>query len=133
MNPHSFTENLKLCLEDVFTGTRIHTAVTEEERERPYVLLSLVANEEKILRNHTWDCELSVSLYTNAHDATGPDMQRLFSELCSCITRASLQDAMNEKAADFYLYRLSLLAVDEPMPEEDNFIQTARFRALIQF
>ena len=133
MNPHSFTESLRLKLAFAFPGLSIHTAVMDGSRSLPYVLLSLSSGEERIQRNHTWNCELSVQLFTHAQDTSGEDARNQFSSLCAAVEKGSLREALNESASDFYLYRLSLQAVDEPMVQDDSFIQSARFRVLIQF
>ena len=133
MNPHSFTEALRLKLDAAFSGLSIHTAVMDGSRSLPYVLLTLSSGEERILRNHTWDCELSVQLLTHAQDTNGEEARNRFASLCAEVEKGSLRDLLNESASDFYLYRLSLQVVDEPMVQDDSFIQSARFRVLIQF
>lgn len=133
MNPHSFTENLRLKLDASFPGLSIHTAIMDGARSLPYVLLTLASGEERIQRNHTWDCELSVQLFTHAQDTNGEDARNRFSSLCAEVEKGSLRDSLNESATDFYLYRLSLLAIDEPMVQDDTYIQSSRFRVLIQF
>lgn len=133
MNPHSFTENLRLKLDAAFPGLPIHTAIMDGSRVLPYVLLTLASGEELIRRNHTWDCELSVQLFTHAQDTGGEEARKGFASLCAEVEKSSLRDALNESASDFYLYRLSLLAIGEPMVQDDTYIQSARFRVLIQF
>lgn len=133
MNPHSFTENLKHTLENNLSGLSIHTAIMEGSRALPYVLLTLASGEERIQRNHTWDCELSVQLFTHAQDTSGEDARNRFSSLCLELKKSGLRDTLNKSASDFYLYHLSLLAIDEPMVQDDTYIQSARFRVLIQF
>lgn len=133
MNPHSFPESLRLHLAESFSELNIYTAVSGDDRSLPYVLLTLSAGEERILRNHTWECELAVQLHSNAHDLEGDAARQYYSDLCAAVCKDELREALNKSASDFFLYRISLLGVDESQAMDDTFIQTARFRVLIQF
>lgn len=133
MNPHSFTETLKQVLPEIHSELNIYTPVTTTDRVYPYVLLTFTADDARIPGNHTWECELEVQFHSNAYDLGGISARHYFSALCADLEKPHLRMTLNESATDFYLYRLALLALDEPQVQDDVFIQTARFRVLLQF
>lgn len=133
MNPHTFTETLAPILGASHPELQICTPIASESRSYPYALLSFTADEERILRNHTWECELEVQFHSNAYDLGGISARHYFSALCNELEQPAIRIAVNEAAADFYLYRLSLLSSDEPQVLDDVFIQSARFRVMLQF
>lgn len=133
MNPHSFTETLKIVFTSSMPELHVYTPVSEEDRVYPYVLLTQTADEERIPQNHTWECELEVQFHSNAYDLGGVSARHYFTLLCANLEKPALREALNESAPDFYLYRIALVSVDEPQAQDNTFIQNARFRVLIQF
>ena len=133
MTPHSFSETLKQVLVDTHPELQLYLPIEDGERVYPYVLITVTADEERILKNHTWECSLDVQLHTNAYDLEGVSARRYFSQLCAEIEKPELRLLLNDAASDFYLYRIALLTVDEPQVQDETFIQSARFRVLLQF
>lgn len=133
MSPHSFSETLKQLLASYKPELHVYTPITEEDRIYPYILLTLTADEERIPKNHTWECELEAQFHSNAYDLGGVSARHYFSQLCADLEKQELRIALNEAAPDFYLYRISLISVEEPQVQDDTFIQSARFRVMIQF
>ena len=111
----------------------IHTPISNGELSSPYVLLSCVAEEELIPGNNTWEYSMELSLHSAAHDEEETSMREQFSTLCALLGRKTSRVAINEAAPDFILYSLSLRGIEEPQTQDNDFIQTATFRVVIQF
>lgn len=133
MNPHSFSETLATILGASHPEWQVCTPVSSEERAYPYVLLTLAADDERIPSNHTWECGLEAQFHSNAYDLGGASARHYFSSLCADLEKPAFRIAINEAAPDFYLYGISLLTLDVPQVQDDVFIQTARFRVMLQF
>ena len=133
MNPHSFSETLRQVLADRHPELQLYLPVEDGERLYPYVLVSVTADEERILMNHTWEFSLELQFHTNAYELAGVSARRYFAQLCAEMEKPELRLLLNDAAPDFYLYRIALLAVDEPQVQDESFIQTARYRVTIQF
>ena len=95
--------------------------------------MTVTADEEIILMNHTWECSLEIQFHSNAYERAGVRSRRYFSQLCAEMEKPELRLLLNDIAPDFYLYRIALLAVDEPQVQDESFIQSARYRVTIQF
>lgn len=133
MNPHSFSETLRQVLAERHPELQLYLPVEDGERVYPYILLTATADEERILMNHTWECSLDVQFHTNAYDLAGVSARHYFTQLCAEMETSTLRLLLNNAAPDFYLYRIALIAVDEPQVQDETFIQTARYRVTIQF
>lgn len=133
MNTHSFTSLLRQALVDSQPGLNIYTPVMADNRSLPFALLTLYSGEEKIPRNHTWECELEIQVHTNAHDQSEDTARQFLSGIQRLVLNPALLESLNKSAEDFFLYRIALLAVDAPQAMDNTFIQTARFRVMIQF
>lgn len=134
MNTHSITETIRcFLLETVPDGLFVHTPISKGELVLPYVLLNCVADSELIPGNKTWECTMEVSLHSAAYDEKETSMREQFAALCSLLEEKRTLKAINEAASDFILYSLSLKGIEEAQAQENNFIQTARFRVILQF
>lgn len=133
MNPHSFSETLRQVLAERHPELQLYLPVEDGERVYPYVLVTVTADEEIILMNHTWECSLEIQFHSNAYELAGVSARRYFSQLCAEMEKPELRLLLNDIAPDFYLYRIALLAVDEPQVQDESFIQSARYRVTIQF
>ena len=60
-------------------------------------------------------------------------MREQFSTLCALLGKRTTREAINGMAADFILYSLSLQSIEEPQTMDNDFIQTATFRVVVQF
>ena len=112
---------------------QVRCAVGTEELTLPYAVLSITNEQELIPRNHTWELSVGVELHANAYDTREDEQKKLFHALCTALASAKLADTLNAEASDFYLYSLRLQVVDEPQQQDKTHIQTARFRAVIQY
>lgn len=133
MNTHTITETIRRFLMETMPEVTIHTPISNDELSSPYVLLSCVAEEELIPGNNTWEYSMELSLHSAAHDEAETSMREQFSTLCALLGRKTSRVAINEAAPDFILYSLSLRGIEEPQTQDNDFIQTATFRVVIQF
>jgi len=133
MNTHSLTETTRRFLMESKPSLSIHTPISNGELSSPYVLLSCVAEEELIPGNNTWEYSMELSLHSAAHDEAETSMREQFTTLCALLGRKTSRVAINEAAPDFILYSLSLRGIEEPQTQDNDFIQTATFRVVIQF
>ena len=60
-------------------------------------------------------------------------MREQFSTLCALLGKKTTRETINSMAADFILYSLSLQSIEEPQTMDNDFIQTATFRVVVQF
>ncbi len=111
----------------------LHIGTGKVDTAAPYVVLTVTAEQELVRGNHTWELGLVLELHAKAYETEGGEQQDLFRSLCSVIQTPALVDDLNRQAADFYLYALSLQGADEPLVQDNSFIQSARCRAVIQF
>ena len=133
MNTHSLTETIRRFLVAAMPDLAVHTPISNGELSTPYVLLSCIAEAEVIPGNDTWECSLEISLHSPAHDDSASTMREQFSAFCELLSRKTTIDAVNDIASDFVLYGLILNRIDEPQTQDDDFIQTATYRVVIQF
>lgn len=133
MNTHSLTETIRHFLMEMMPEVTIHTPISNGELSTPYALLSCVAEEELIPGNNTWEYSMELSLHSSAHDEEDTSMREQFSSLCALLGKKSTLETVNEAASDFILYSLSLRGIEEPQTQDNDFIQTATFRVVIQF
>lgn len=133
MNTHSIAETLRSCLLQNYPELAIHTPISTGELVTPYALLSCIADDELILGNKTWECSLQVSMHSAALDEEDTAMREQFSTLCSVLGKKTTREAINRSAPDFILYSLSLRSIEEPQTLDNDFIQTATFRVVVQF
>lgn len=133
MNTHTITETIRRFLMETMPEVTIHTPISNGELSSPYVLLSCVAEEELIPGNNTWEYSMELSLHSSAHDEAETSMREQFTTLCALLGRKTSRVAINEAAPDFILYSLSLRGIEEPQTQDNDFIQTATFRVVIQF
>ena len=133
ISPHSFTESLRAFLAEALPDIPVHTPVNTGELVVPYLLLSCIAETERIPGNHTWECTLSVALHTSGDDQGDTASRELFGQICRMIGNPRTRDRLNKSGQDFSLYALALRSIEEPLTSENNFIQSATFRVVIQF
>lgn len=133
MNTHSINETMRRFLMEAMPEVTIHTPISNGELSTPYVLLSCVAEAELIPGNNTWEYSMELSLHSAAHDEAETSMREQFTTLCALLGRKTSRVAINEAAPDFILYSLSLRGIEEPQTQDNDFIQTATFRVVIQF
>ena len=133
MNTHTITETIRRFLMETMPEVTIHTPISNGGLSSPYVLLSCVAEEELIPGNNTWEYSMELSLHSAAHDEAETSMREQFTTLCALLGRKTSRVAINEAAPDFILYSLSLRGIEEPQTQDNDFIQTATFRVVIQF
>ncbi len=133
MNTHSITETIRTCLLQLHPELAIHTPISTGELETPYALLTCIADDELILGNKTWECSLQVSMHSAALDEEDTAMRKQFTALCSVLGKKATREAINTSAPDFILYSLSLRSIEEPQTMENDFIQSATFRVVVQF
>ena len=133
MNTHSITETTRRFLIEAKPGLAIHTPISNGELNTPYVLLSCVADDELIPGNNTWECSLTLALHSAALEEEETSMREQFSTLCALLGKRTTRESINGMAADFILYSLSLQSIEEPQTMDNDFIQTATFRVVVQF
>ncbi len=133
MNTHSINETMRRFLMEAMPEVTIHTPISNGELSTPYVLLSCVAEAELIPGNNTWEYSMELSLHSAAHDEAETSMREQFTTLCALLGRKTSRVDINEAAPDFILYSLSLRGIEEPQTQDNDFIQTATFRVVIQF
>lgn len=133
MNPHSFHELLRELMQEEFPQISIRTPVRTGELATPYLLLTCTGEEPLIAGNNTWECTLAVELHTTAYDNPGADSRDMFSRICRAIGEKSMKKSLNERAGDFYVYSLSQRSLDEPSTEDNDFIQRANYRVILQY
>ena len=129
----SFTHLLQHHLHLAIPTVQVRCAAGTEDLTAPYVVISLSAEQELIPRNHTWELSVGVELHASAYDTQEEEQKQLFHALCAVLANPKFTDTLNSEATDFYLYSLRLQAVDEAQQQEKTHIQTARFRAVIQY
>ncbi len=112
---------------------QVRCAAGTEDLTLPYAVLSITGEQEIIPRNHTWELSVGVELHASAYDTPEQEQQALFRNICAALADPKFTDTLNAEATDFYLYSLRLQAVDEPQVQDKTHVQTARFRAIIQF
>ncbi len=130
---HTFLPLLQHHLHLAIPTVQVRCAAGTEDLTAPYAVLTITAEQELIPRNHTWELSVGVELHASAYDTPEDEQRALFHALCAALASAKLTDTLNAEASDFYLYSLRLQAVDEPQQQEKTHIQTARFRAIIQY
>ncbi len=130
---HTFLPLLQHHLHLAIPTVQVRCAVGTEELTLPYAVLSITNEQELIPRNHTWELSVGVELHANAYDTREDEQQALFRNICAALAAPQLTNTLNTEASDFYLYSLRLQAVDEPQVQDKTHIQTARFRAIIQY
>lgn len=133
ISPHSFTESLRAFLSEALQGIFVHTPVTNGELVLPYVLLTCTAEAERIPGNHTWECNLAVELHTSGEDVRDLSSREMFSVICRTLQARKTRQQLDDSAADFQLYSISLRTIEEPQTLDNNFIQSATFRVVLQF
>lgn len=133
MNTHSITETIRRFLTETLPNLPVHTPIRSGELATPYALLTCIADDEMILGNKTWECSLQVSLHSSAPDEEDTAMREQFTTLCSVLGKKTTREAINTSALDFILYSLSLRSIEEPQAMENDFIQSATFRLVVQF
>lgn len=133
MNTHSITETIRRFLTETLPNLPVHTPISAGELVTPYALLTCIADDEMILGNKTWECSLQVSLHSSAQDEEDTSMREQFTTLCSILGKKATLEAINTSAPDFILYSLSLRSIEEPQTMENDFIQSATFRVVVQF
>lgn len=133
MNTHSITETIRTCLLQHHPELTIHTPISNGELVTPYALLTCIADDELILGNKTWECSLQVSMHSAALDEEDTAMREQFTTLCSILGKKTTRESINTSAPDFILYSLSLRSIEEPQTMENDFIQSATFRVVVQF
>ena len=133
MNTHSITETIRTCLLQIHPELAIHTPISTGELVTPYALLTCIADDELILGNKTWECSLQVSMHSAAMDEEDIAMRKQFTTLCSILGSKPTLEVINKSAPDFILYSLSLRGIEEPQTLENDFIQSATFRVVVQF
>ena len=133
MNTHSITETIRSCLLQHYPELAIHTPISTGELVTPYALLTCIADDELILGNKTWECSLQVSMHSAALDEEDTAMRKQFTTLCSILGKKTTRESINTSAPDFILYSLSLRSIEEPQTMENDFIQSATFRVVVQF
>ncbi len=133
MNTHSINETIRRFLMETMPEVTIHTPISNGELSSPYVLLSCVAEEELIPGNNTWEYSMELSLHSAAHDEEETSMREQFTTLCALLGKKATRESVNKVASDFILYSLSLQGIEEPQTHDNDFIQTATFRVVIQF
>lgn len=133
MNTHSITETIRTYLLQLYPVLAIHTPISNGELAAPYVLLTCIAEVELIPGNRTWECTLELSLHSSAIEEAEISMREQFSSLCTILGKKTTLESVNEASPDFILYRMSLRSVEDPQTHENNFIQTATFRIVVQF
>ena len=131
--PNTFPNLLQHHLLLASPTVQVRCAAGTEELTAPYVVLFISAEQELIPRNHTWELSVGVELHANAHDTPEQEQQALFRSICETMAAPKFTDTLNEEATDFYLYSLRLQVVDDPQVQEKEHLQTARFRAVIQY
>ena len=124
---------MRRFLMEAMPEVTIHTPISNGELSTPYVLLSCVAEAELIPGNNTWEYSMELSLHSAAHDEAETSMREQFTTLCALLGRKTSRVDINEAAPDFILYSLSLRGIEEPQTQDNDFIQTATFRVVIQF
>ncbi len=131
----SFSETLRAVVETAMPGVvvRHHVDGSDLNPGGPHVVVTVTAEQERVPGNHTWELEVAVELHANAYATKGEEHRRQFQTLCAILSNPQLAKELNEVAEDFYLYRLALQGIDEPQVHDNSFIQTAHFRALVQF
>ncbi len=112
---------------------QVRCAAGTEDLTLPYAVLSITAEQELIPRNHTWELSVGVELHASAYDTPEQEQQSLFRSICETMDSTLFTDTLNADATDFYLYSLRLQVIDEPQVQDKTHVQTARFRAIIQF
>ncbi len=133
MNTHSITETIRTCLLQLHPELAIHTPISTGELVLPYALLTCIAEDELIPGNRTWECSLQVSMHSAALDEEDTAMRKQFTTLCSVLGKTTTREAINTSASDFILYSISLRSIEEPQTMENDFIQSATFRVVVQF
>lgn len=133
MNTHSISETIRICLLQLHPALAIHTPISTGELVTPYALLTCIADDELILGNKTWECSLTLALHSAALEEEETSMREQFSSLCALLGKKTTRAAINGMAADFILYSLSLQSIEEPQTMDNDFIQTATFRVVVQF
>ncbi len=133
MNTHSITETIRSYLLQIHQELAIHTPISTGELATPYALLTCIADDELILGNKTWECSLQVSMHSAALAEEDTVMREQFTTLCSVLGKKTTREAINTSAPDFILYSLSLRSIEEPQTMENDFIQSATFRVVVQF
>ncbi len=112
---------------------QVRCAAGTEDLTLPYAVISITAEQELIPRNRTWELSVGVEFHANAYDTPEQEQRNLFNTLCVALATSQFAATLNAEAADFYLYSLRLQAIDEPQVQDKTHIQTARFRAIIQY
>ncbi len=112
---------------------QVRLAAGTEDLALPYAVISIAAEQELIARNYTWELSVGMELHASAYDTPEDKQQALFRNICSALSTPDFTDTLNAEATDFYLYSLRLQVIDEPQVQDKTHIQTARFRAIIQF
>ena len=131
----SFCNALRAYLTEALPSLPVLPSVStgEVNPAAPYAVLTATAEQELVRGNHTWELGITLELHANAHETGSGEQQALFHSLCAAVQNPTLADRLNEAAEDFYLYSFSLQGVDEPLVQDNTFIQAARCRAVIQF
>lgn len=133
MNPHSFHELLREVMQEKFPKIAVRTPVRTGELATPYLILTCTGEALLVPGNNTWECSLAVELHTNAYDNPGADSRDIFSRICRTIAEKATKKSLNERASDFYVYSLAQRSLDEPSTEDNDFIQRANYRLVIQY
>ena len=76
---------------------------------------------------------MTLALHSAALEEEETSMRKQFSSLCALLGKKTSRDTINGMAADFILYSLSLQSIEEPQTMDNDFIQTATFRVVVQF
>ncbi len=129
----SFTHLLQRHLHQAIPTVQVRLAAGTEDLALPYAVLSITNEQELIPRNHTWELSVGVELHASAYDTPEQEQLSLFRSICETMDSTLFIDTLNTEATDFYLYYLRLQAVDEPQVQDKTHLQTARFRAVIQY
>ena len=130
---HAITEGLRKFLSNAFPNLNVHSPINNGELSVPYVLLSSVAEDETIIGNHTWSISLDISVHTPAYEM-GDSLSRAWaSELFSLLAKDTTKISLNYSAANFLIYSLRHVSIEEPKTRNNEFVQRARFKIIAQF
>lgn len=131
MMTHSLNETLRQFLADNFPTLAIHTPLNNGELKVPYVLLAATADDELIARNNTWHMTLSVEVHSSAFDHTDKESRDWATAVFQTLAQA--RSPLNALADDFFIYSILLSSVDEPEVKDNDFVQRAAFKVIVQF
>lgn len=102
------------------------------QKQVPYVIAEWEDSREIILRNHTWEISLALTLRGNAFDWEREAFDSAFSALLDAMQQVNTA-SVAQLGQPVYLYSCRLQSIDPVETFEDDMSRKATWRLVVQF